>query len=90
MEQTEVVSRLLEANLELTKQVVELSKALSQAQAPASPVQMELSRDPLWMPESEEDALHALNNGLINKSEYEDVLKEIGFFNSEITVPSPL
>lgn len=90
MEHAEVVKALLSANLELTKQVVALSTALTEAKQPPAPVQMEVSRDPMWMPESEEDALHAFNAGLITKKELEDTLKEIGFYNAELIVPTPL
>lgn len=90
MDEAEVVKALLDANLELTKQVVELSKALSKAQETPAPVLMEVSKHPLWTPESEEDAMHAFKAGLISKDELEDALKEIGFMNAELTVPTPL
>ena len=88
MEQAEVVKALLDANLELTKQIVALSTALSEAKKETTPVQMEVSRDPLWMPESEEDAMHAFRTGLINREELEDALREIGFYNAELAIPT--
>lgn len=90
MENVEVIKSLLETNTKLSEQIVELSKALAEAKKPEPAPPMEFSKHPLWVPESEEDALHAYNAGLINKEELEDALKEIGFMNAEISVPTPL
>lgn len=90
MEGLEVVKSLLETNAKLTEQIIELSRLLAEAKTPAPHLPQEFSAHPLWVPETEEDAQHALAAGLIDKDEYEHVLKEIGFMNAEITVPSPL
>lgn len=91
MEGSEIIQSLLETNAKLTDQIVELSRALAESRQPTypQPVQ-EFSAHPMWTPESEEDALHAYQAGLIGKDELEDTLKEIGFMNAELTVPSPL
>jgi hypothetical protein len=44
---------------------------------------------PLRIPETVEDARFARDNGLISTEDYQKVLKELDFFNSEITFPEP-
>jgi hypothetical protein len=88
----QIIQQLLETNKQLSEQIIQLSSALAEAKAEpvVAPVQYEESLGPLHIPESEEDAHYLLERGLIDKSEYEDVLKEIGFYNAEITVPTSL
>lgn len=97
MAEAEIITALLDANTRLTEQIVELSRALAETRAPqflppwqSDSAQVEQVRGPMWIPENEEDALHAFNSGLIDKEGLETALKEIGFYNAEITVPSPI
>ena len=91
MEGSEIIQSLLETNAKLTDQIVELSRALAESRQPTYPQPIqEFSTQPLWTAETEEDALHAFKAGLIGKDELEDTLKEIGFMNAELIVPSSL
>lgn len=83
----EVIKVLLETNKQLTDQLIEMSKIIAGIQNPTY-VPMQASKDPLMMPESEEDATYLLRTGQIDKAEFEDVLKELKFYNSEIVVPT--
>jgi hypothetical protein len=84
-----LVAQLLEINKQLTEQIVELSRELAQTKAPvwAPTAPIKTRSFPLHVSENEEDAQYLLSTGQISKDEYEDVLKEIGFMNAEITVP---
>lgn len=84
----EVIKALLENQRELVKQILELTRLVTGVQNPSYPVPMTHSKDPLMMPENEEDAHYLLKNGLIDKKEFEDILQELKFYNSEITVPT--
>lgn len=87
----EIIALLLETNKQLTQQIVELSRAMAERQGPL-PVHPrgEFSQEPLWVPESEEDARALYASGEIDKTQLEDALREIGFMNAEITIPTGL
>lgn len=85
----EIIALLLETNKQLTQQIVELSRAMAERQGPLPVYQQgEFSREPLWVPETEEDARALYAAGEIDKTQLEDALKEIGFMNAEITIPT--
>lgn len=83
----EIINQLLETNRLLSEQIIELSKKI--AELDKAPAQLPpFSQDRVMhVPETEEDAHYLLETGQIDKSEYEDMLKEIGFFNTEIVTP---
>lgn len=83
-----VISKLLEVNAQLTEQLIELARTLAQHKEPVLTAPMESFHSNMHVPETEEDATFAFNTGQINKEELQDTLKEIGFYNAEITVPS--
>lgn len=89
MEEKDVVAALLEQLAQANATIVELSKIIAEKQnAPVfEPVVMASTR-PLTVPESEEDAIAAFNAGEITKEQLEETLREIEFFNQEITVPT--
>lgn len=89
MEELELVKALLEQNRELTQQVVELAKEAMSSRVPAPVLAIpDASKVPLYMSEGEEDLHHKYATGQLDKSEYENALKELEFFSSEITVPT--
>jgi len=79
---------LLEVNKQLTERIVELTREVVKVQAPPQQIPMEQSLMPLHTPETEEDANFLLANGVIDKGEYETILKELQFYNDEIVVPA--
>ena len=86
----DIVKALLEQLAQANATIVELSKIIADQKAPVpvfEPVPMVQTR-PLTVPESEEDAIAAFNAGEIDKNQLEEVLREIEFFNQEITVPT--
>jgi hypothetical protein len=86
---TEIIQILLETNKELTKQIVDLSRALAERGTPLpSYPQGEFSKEPLWVPETEEDARALYASGEIDKTQLEDALREIGFMNAELVIPT--
>lgn len=86
--QDEVIKALLETNRQLTEQIITLSKIVAGIQNPTINIPMQASNDPMFMPESEEDANFLLRTGQIDKKEFEDILQELKFYNSEITIPT--
>ena len=95
----ELLKYLLAHNRELSEQVVQLSKLVSELATTITGVRgphvlqggnwnvQTLTADPLepmYMPETEEDARWASDNGLITKDELEDVLAQLNFENSTI------
>jgi hypothetical protein len=86
----DVVKALLETNAKLVEQIVELTRVIAELKAPQPSVSMEgVDMFPLRIPETVEDARFARDNGLISTEDYQKVLKELDFFNSEITFPEP-
>ena len=87
----EIVKALLEQNAKLTEHIVELSKELARVSEQPVYVQPEpmFRQFPLHVPESEEDARAAFEAGDITRDELQEVLKEVEFYNHEITVPTP-
>lgn len=83
-----VITELLKVNSKLTEQIIELSRLLANAQAPQTQVPMESFANIMHVPETEEDAQFAYNTGQLDKEGLEDAMKEIGFFNAELTIPS--
>jgi len=90
----ELLKYLLAHNRELSQQVVTLSQMVSELATqrssgpsydypPVTQTRPFLS-EPAWMPETEEDARWASDNGLITKDELEDVLAQLNFENSTI------
>lgn len=85
----EIVKALLDQNAKLTEHIVELSKEIARLQAPVPVYEPTIVRQfPLHVPESEEDARAAYEAGEINKEQLEEVLREVQFYNDEITVPT--
>lgn len=58
-----------------------------QLETASQPVPM--SSYPLYMSETEEDARYQLENGLIDRQLYEDILAETNLLNTEVTFESP-
>lgn len=87
----EVVSALLEQLAQANATIVELSKIIADLRTTTvetPQVVMESSPFPLQVTETEEDAYTAFNNGEITREQLQETLKEIEFFNHEITVPT--
>lgn len=87
----EIVKELLAQNAKLTEQIVELSKLIANrpVEAPTSEPQAEWVPYPLHIPEDEEDAKYLRDIGAIDKSEYEQILKDAGLQNTEIEIALP-
>jgi hypothetical protein len=89
-----VIKALLKANNKLTMELIardtkdSCACALPQVSTgvETSPVVVQQKK---YIGEDEEDANFLFNTGQISKPELEELLKEAGFFNSEITVPQP-
>lgn len=87
----QVVTALLEQLAQANATIVELSKIIAdlREQPVIAPAPMEMGTPfNFQVTETEEDAIAAYNAGEITKDQLEETLKEIQFFNSEITVPS--
>lgn len=87
----EVVSALLEQLAQANATIVELSKIIADQKAQPVPFlpPLESSPFPLQVTENEEDVYAAYQAGEITKDQLSEALKEIEFFNHEITVPTP-
>lgn len=85
---TSVIVELLKVNARLTEQIIELSRLVANVQAPQVNTPMESFANIMHVPETEEDAQYAYNSGQLDKEGLEEALKEIGFYNAEITIPS--
>jgi len=86
----EVVSALLEQLAQANATIVELSKIIAEQKPalPAPPAMEQVLPFPLQVTESEEDAYAAFNAGEITREQLQEALREIEFFNHEITVPT--
>lgn len=88
----EIVKALLEQLAQANATIVELSKLIADAK-PAPFVEPAYVAPawgalPLHVPESEEDARARFEAGEIDRQQLEEVLKDIEFYNAEITVPT--
>lgn len=65
----------------LTKELAELKFEFENSKSKTPPI----SSQPLYLSETEEDIDYAYRNELIDKDQYEDMLRQLEFDNSEIT-----
>ncbi|MDE2105448.1 MAG: hypothetical protein KGL39_49935 [Patescibacteria group bacterium] len=88
----ELVPALLQLISKQAEQIIELSRVVAEHRVAPEPEPVVLTPTrpyPLHVPETEEDARAAYESGAITREQLQDVLKEIEFFNAEITVPTP-
>lgn len=97
---TRTIEQLLKANLELTKQVVELARLAIEERKPVAPVPQTLvtgtvpapvlpveqpwSTEPLYETEEVEDAKYQFRHGQIDSDELRSILTQAGYQNTDI------
>ena len=74
------IDRLKDENTNLKRKCDELQSALSR-------VPRRMSATPLYKSEEEEELEYALRNGDIDMKEFQDLMKQQGFENTEIEIP---
>lgn len=72
-------------NANLKDQLESVSQELKDFKEKFEPKLRPVSSVPLYLNESEEDIEYAFRNELIDKDQYEDMLKQLEFDNTEIT-----
>lgn len=89
----ENVSELLQLIVKQNEQIIELSKIIADLRQndppPFLPEPTPQRTYPMHVPEDEEDARIAYERGDITREQLQEVLREVEFFNNEITVPTP-
>ena len=86
MDENNLVQQLLDMIAQKDKIIAELAQAVAKTQVshPAPPV---VYNDiPLYIPEEEQDIRYAYENDLITKQQMEEMLENLNFANSEITI----
>lgn len=87
---TRTIEQLLNANLELTRQVVELARLVIESRESDVREQVQIvappawSTEPLYESEEIEDAKYQFRHGQIDKEQLESMLAQAGYQNTEI------
>lgn len=75
------ISDLTEQRNRLQQELLEAKLQIESLQTKPEPIRSQ----PLYLNETEEDIEYAYRNELINKAQYEDMLKQLEFDNTQIT-----
>lgn len=84
---------LLDIIAKQNEQIIELSRIIAESKKPEPVVEYEptpIRTYPMHVPETEEDARALHEAGVIGDAQLEEVLRELEFFNTSVTVPSSI